>query len=92
VHQGTPPERVEIAFEPRIARYVKERIWHPSQEIRELPDRSLVLTLTVSNDWALRSWILGFGPLARVVSPAALATQILDEMDRARSQYVPRLE
>jgi predicted DNA-binding transcriptional regulator YafY len=92
VHQGTLPERVEIAFEPRIARYVKERIWHPSQEIRELPDRSLVLTLTVSNDWALRSWILGFGPLARVVSPAALATQILDEMDRARSQYVPRLE
>ena len=28
VHQGTPPQRVEIAFAPRIARYVKERVWH----------------------------------------------------------------
>ncbi len=32
VNQGTP-ERIEIAFEPRIARYVKERVWHPSQQV-----------------------------------------------------------
>ena len=32
VHQG-PPERIEIAFEPRIAPYVRERLWHASQEI-----------------------------------------------------------
>ncbi len=91
VHQG-PPERIEIAFEPRMARYVKERIWHASQEIAERPDGSVVLTLTVSNDWALRSWILGFGPLARVIAPASLAEQILDEVERTRSLYVPHLE
>jgi predicted DNA-binding transcriptional regulator YafY len=91
VHQGKP-ERIEIAFEPRMARYVKEREWHPSQEIREQEDGSLILTLSVSNDWALRSWILGFGPLARVLSPADLAAQILEEIDRTRSHYVPRLE
>jgi predicted DNA-binding transcriptional regulator YafY len=92
VNQGTPPERIEIAFEPRIARYVREREWHPSQETRERPDGSLILTLNVANDWALRSWILGFGPLARVLSPPGLASQILDEIERARSQYVPRLD
>jgi len=91
VHQG-PPERIEIAFEPRMARYVKERVWHASQEIAERPDGSLVLTLTVSNDWALRSWILGFGPLARVIAPGSLAEQILDEVERTRSIYVPPLE
>ena len=91
VHQG-PPERIEIAFEPRMARYVKERVWHASQAIAERPDGSLVLTLTVSNDWALRSWILGFGPLARVIAPASLAEQILDEVERTRSIYVPHLE
>jgi predicted DNA-binding transcriptional regulator YafY len=91
VHQGTP-ERIEIAFEPRMARYVKERVWHPSQEVRELEDGRLILTLTVSNDWALKSWILGFGPLARVMAPAGLAAEILEELDRTRSQYVPRLE
>jgi predicted DNA-binding transcriptional regulator YafY len=91
VHQGAP-ERVEIAFEPRMARYVKERVWHPSQQLREEPDGRVILTLDVSIDWALRSWILGFGPLARVLAPDALAAEILQEIERTRSVYVPRLE
>lgn len=92
VNQGTPPEPIEIHFEPRMAPYVRERVWHPSQQLRDLEGGGVALTLQVSNDWALRSWILGFGPLARVVSPPDLAAQILDEIDRARSLYVPRLE
>jgi predicted DNA-binding transcriptional regulator YafY len=91
VNQGTP-ERIEIVFEPRIARYVKERVWHVSQQSSEAPDGSLTMTLNVCNDWALRSWVLGFGPLARVISPPELATQILDEIDRTREHYVPGLD
>jgi predicted DNA-binding transcriptional regulator YafY len=91
VNQG-PPERIEIVFEPHIARYVKERVWHPSQQTQEDATGRLTMTLNVCNDWALRSWILGFGPLARVVSPPELASQILDEINRARQQYVPGLD
>ncbi len=86
VHEG-PPERIEIVFEPRIVPYVKEREWHPSQQIRDEADGSIVLTLDVCNDFALRSWILGFGPLARVVSPPHLAAQILAELEGARLRY-----
>ena len=43
--------------------------------------------MTVSNDWALRSWILGFGPLARVEAPAQLAAQLVDELERTRARY-----
>jgi predicted DNA-binding transcriptional regulator YafY len=92
VNQGTPPERIELAFDPRIARYVKERMWHPSQQTRDTEDGGVVLTLQVSNDWALRSWILGFGQLARVISPPELAARIVEEIERVRSLYVPRLE
>jgi predicted DNA-binding transcriptional regulator YafY len=91
VNQGAP-ERIEVAFEPRIARYVKERVWHASQQTEESEDGTLTMTLNVCNDWALRSWILGFGPLARVISPADLAGQILEEIEQARSRYVPNLE
>jgi predicted DNA-binding transcriptional regulator YafY len=91
VNQGTP-ERIEIAFEPRIARYVKERVWHASQQTQESEDGTLTMTLNVCNDWALRSWILGFGPLARVIAPPELAGQILDEIEQTRSRYVPNLE
>lgn len=86
VNQGTP-ERIEIAFEPRLARYIKERVWHPSQHIEEAPDGKLTITLDVCNDFALRSWILGFGPLARVISPPDLVRQIQDEAERTRSLY-----
>ena len=91
VNQGAP-ERIEIAFEPRIARYVKERVWHASQQTEESEDGTLTMTLNVCNDWALRSWILGFGPLARVISPPELAGHILDEIEQTRSRYVPNLE
>ena len=87
VHQGTPPERIEIAFDPRIARYVKERRWHASQESQDQPDGGVLVTLHVSNDFALRNWILGFGALARVLSPPELVAQIVDEIEQARARY-----
>jgi predicted DNA-binding transcriptional regulator YafY len=86
VNQGTAV-RIEIVFEPRIARYVKERTWHSSQRLAEAADGSLTMMLDVCNDFALRSWILGFGPMARVVAPAELVRQIQEEADQTRLQY-----
>ncbi len=54
-----PAERVEIEFDAKIAPYVRARVWHASQETREREDGTLVMTLRVCHDWALRSWILG---------------------------------
>ena len=86
INEG-PPEHIEIAFEPRIAPYVRERQWHPSQKNADRKDGGIVLSLEVCNDWALRGWILSFGPLARVIAPAALAKQIKDEIDRTAERY-----
>jgi predicted DNA-binding transcriptional regulator YafY len=86
VHQG-PPERIEILFDAQIARYVKERVWHASQEIHEEPDGRVTLTLHVSNDWSLRSWILGFGPLARVMQPPTLVSELEREIEELRVKY-----
>ena len=86
VHHG-PPEQIEILFEPRIAPYVRERVWHASQTVREHPDGRVLVTLNVSNDFALRSWILGFGALATVQSPGGLAAQIEEEAVRIAERY-----
>jgi len=91
VHTG-PPERIEIEFLPEAAIHVRERTWHASQQIREKSDGSILLTLNVCNDWALRSWILSFGPLARVVSPPSLAESILEQLEEARDGYAPHLD
>jgi predicted DNA-binding transcriptional regulator YafY len=81
------PEQVEIVFAPRIATVVRSRIWHDSQVITDLSDGSVRMTLSVSNDWALRSWLLGFGSAARVVSPDTLARAIAEECRHTLQLY-----
>ncbi len=90
VNRGKP-ERIQIQFAPRVASYVRERTWHASQAIEALPDGGVQLTLKVCRDWALRSWILGWGAHARVLAPSALAEEILGQLNEARDGYAPKL-
>ena len=84
-----PAERVEIEFEARVAPYVRARVWHSSQELQEGADGRLSLTLNVCHDWGLRSWILSWGPFAKVVSPARLAGEIRGDLETAGARYQP---
>jgi predicted DNA-binding transcriptional regulator YafY len=86
VHSG-PPERIEIEFQPAVAEYVRAREWHRSQEITPTHAGGVRMTMNVCLDQALRSWILSFGPFARVVSPAQLAQEIAGQFEQARAQY-----
>ena len=86
VHSG-PPEPVEIEFQPAVADYVRAREWHPSQRLREGDAGALVMTLNVCRDRALQSWILSFGPFARVTAPETLAREIADQFEEARARY-----
>ena len=83
-----PPERVEIAFDAQIAPYIRARVWHASQEVRDAADGALTLTMHVCHDWALRSWILSWGPFAHVLSPAALAAEVREDLDAAKAKYL----
>ncbi len=82
-----PAARVDIAFERTVVPYVLARVWHPSQEVRDEGDGTIVLTMHVCHDWALRSWILSWGPYARVVAPAALATAVHQDLQAASDRY-----
>jgi predicted DNA-binding transcriptional regulator YafY len=86
VHSGVP-ERVEIEFQPDVADYVRTREWHPSQQAQDNQSGGVVMTLDVCIDRALTSWILGFGPSARVVAPERLARDIAAQYDRASALY-----
>jgi predicted DNA-binding transcriptional regulator YafY len=78
---------VEIEFAPDVAPYVQARVWHPSQDVRENGGGRVRLTMDVCHDWALRSWILSWGPFARVVSPAPLAAAIRADLEAAGTHY-----
>ena len=83
VHHGTP-EPIEIAFEPAMGRYVRERIWHPSQTIDERPDgRRGAATDGLERLGAAeldsRLW-----PVGASRSAGELAAQFVDELERTR--------
>ena len=82
-----PPEQVEIEFDAPVAPYVRARVWHASQQVRDEPEGRLKLTMNVCHDWALRSWILSWGPFARVLSPAPLANEIKADLQAAGAHY-----
>ncbi len=86
VHSG-PPDHVEIEFEPAVADYVRAREWHTSQRIRDDACGRLTMSLDVCLDRALQSWILSFGPFARVIAPVTLARRIAEQFDEARARY-----
>ena len=88
-YSGGRVESVEIEFLPSVAPYIEERVFHASQQITRRDDGSIVLSLQISVDPALRCWILGFGHQARVLEPSGLARDILEELEEARERSVP---
>jgi proteasome accessory factor B len=82
-----PAQRVEIDFAADVAPYVRARVWHASQDVRDDGEGGTRLTMNVCHDWALRSWILSWGPFARVVSPAPLARTIRADLEAAGAHY-----
>ena len=84
---GTP-EQVVIEFSAAEAPYVREREWHASQIIEELPGGRIRLTLDVVIDWELQAWVMGFGPAAKVITPKAFARRIVESLEETRATYL----
>ena len=63
---------VRVIFSHSVARYIRDRVWHPSQRLRELPDGRLEMVLRVADTLEVRRWILGYGPDAEVTEPSVL--------------------
>jgi len=84
---GGRPETVELRFAPAMAGYIRERTWHESQSLEELPDGAVRLVMDVAPGFELKAWIKGFLPDVTVVSPASLREEITREIEAARAGF-----
>ncbi len=82
VVSGTGEHRVIIQFNAYAADYIREKRWHPSQELRELKDGGVELRLKLSSLGEIQRWILGWGGSATVVEPAELVASVRDAAER----------
>ena len=63
-----------------MATYVRERVWHPSQRLRERRDGSLEMRLATSGRKELTRWILSWMPHVRVLAPRKLRERVRQRM------------
>ena len=82
VHSGQGEYRVVIRFDAYAADYIREKRWHPSQELSELKDGGVELRLKLSSLGEITRWILGWGGSAVVVSPPELVAAIKEAAGR----------
>lgn len=73
---GAGDFKVVIRFRPTVADRIREREWHESQEMRELPDGGLELQLRLGALTEVERWVLSWGADAVVVAPSELRASI----------------
>ncbi len=76
IYNGTPPEEIVIEFEKKMAHFVKERCWHPTQRVKSLERGRVEVRFELGNTPELLAWILGFGASAKVIAPKSLAETV----------------
>lgn len=69
--------KVHVRFGAKVAGNVAEVQWHPSQRVQWNDDGSLEFFAQVDGIGEITWWILGYGPNAEVVAPAALRKRVL---------------
>jgi predicted DNA-binding transcriptional regulator YafY len=80
---------VKVIFAKSVARYIEERLWHPSREVRQLDDGGVEITLRVADTVEVRRWILGYGAQAEVVEPASLREALRAEAEAMVRRFPP---
>lgn len=73
---GGPPLSVVLRFNRRVSPYIRERIWHHSQEVEPTSEGGVELRMRVAMGPELVQWIMGFGPDVRVAGPVELAERV----------------
>jgi proteasome accessory factor B len=78
---------VELLFSKTVAAWVKDKLWHSSQETVPMKDGRLRMTLRVADTDELTGWILSFGSQVRVLSPKSLGDKISEEAKKVFGAY-----
>jgi len=87
IHWSNKEIEVKILFDKSVAGYINERKWHPSQEVLQNPDGSLVLSLTVNHLLELKRWILSWGNMAQVLEPKSFVEDLKKTIAVMQERY-----
>lgn len=67
---------VILRFDEFVADYIREKRWHPSQQLIELPEGGVELRLKLSSLTEVQRWVLSWGGHAVVAQPIELVESV----------------
>jgi predicted DNA-binding transcriptional regulator YafY len=82
--------RVKLKFSPTVSRRVKESVWHPSQQLEDLPDGGVVMTLYVGSILEITPWVRSWGADVEVLEPKSLREALRQQAILLTKIYQPR--
>ena len=87
VHSRSGDYAVRIRFDRTVADYIREKRWHPSQELVDLDDRGVELRMRLGSLLEIERWILGWGGSATVIEPKELQEAVRASAAAILSRY-----
>jgi proteasome accessory factor B len=85
VVSGEGEFHVVIRFDQFAAGYIREKRWHPSQQLRDLKGGGAELRMKLSSLAEVQRWVLSWGGHAIVISPKELAVDVRQAAQRILS-------
>lgn len=81
------PIEVELRFSKQVARRVLESRWHPSEEVNEQDDGSLMWRASIAEPQEMLPWIRGWGADVEVLRPQELRATLKNEAEKMTILY-----
>lgn len=81
------PHDVIVEFTATKVQLVASHEWHPTQHLTTLSDGRVRIAFRAPSLAPIVSWVLEWGPHARVIAPEPLIRSVVRELDGARAQY-----
>lgn len=82
--------QVQLRFSKEVAWRVRESRWHPSQEVQELADGGVLMTISVASVMELGRWVRSWGDMVEVLAPESLREELRREAMKIARQYSAR--
>jgi len=81
------PQKIRVRFAEPVAHLIRERQWHPSQQLIDEADGAVVLCLTAGGEKELLAWLYSYLPHVEVLEPPALREAFRNGLVAALSAY-----
>lgn len=86
--EGRPPDTVRLRFTGATAiRRLRETIWHPLEQERELPDGSWEWSAPVAEWREMLPWVRGWGADVEVMGPEELRNDVIEHLRGSNRTY-----